>query len=75
MLDIIVVVMDVVYKRIKDLREDHDLTQRELSEMLHISRSTYSAYENGVNAIPIEILIQLAQIYHTSVDYLLEQAE
>lgn len=62
----------MIYRRIKDLREDKDWTQQDLSDMLHISRSSYSAYENGANAFPIEVLIKLAYIHNTSVDYLLD---
>ena len=57
--------------RIKDLREDADLTQRELAEYLHIKQNTYSQYENGQRQLPIEVLIALAKYYHTSTDYLL----
>ncbi len=59
-------------QRIKDLREDRDLTQQNLADMLHISRSAYSAYENGANAYPLSILSRLAIFYGTSVDYLIE---
>ncbi len=65
----------MVYKRIKNLREDNDLTQQKIADILHISRSAYSAYENGANAFPIEVLIKLSHIYKTSVDYLLEQTD
>jgi len=58
-------------ERIRGLREDRDWTQQELADMLHINRRTYSAYENGVNALPLDILIAIARIYHTSTDYLL----
>lgn len=58
-------------ERIRTLREDRDWTQQELADMLHINRRTYSAYENGVNALPLDILIAIAHIYHTSTDYLL----
>ncbi|WP_298019990.1 helix-turn-helix domain-containing protein [uncultured Dysosmobacter sp.] len=58
-------------ERIRALREDRDWTQQELADMLHINRRTYSAYENGVNALPLDILIAIAHIYHTSTDYLL----
>ena len=58
-------------KRIRDLREDNDLTQTELGKILHISQRTYSHYENGTREIPIELLIKLAHYYNTSVDYLL----
>ena len=57
--------------RIKDLREDHDLTQQQIADHLHIKQNTYSQYENGHRQIPIEILIKLARYYDTSVDYIL----
>ena len=57
--------------RIKDLREDNDLPQRELAEYLHIKQNTYSQYENGQRQLPIEILIALAKYYNTSTDYIL----
>lgn len=57
--------------RIKDLREDRDLTQREIAEFLHIKQNTYSQYENGQRQIPIECLILLAKYYNTSTDYIL----
>jgi len=57
--------------RIKDLREDMDLTQKELAEYLHIKQNTYSQYENGQRQIPINCLIALARFYNTSVDYIL----
>lgn len=58
--------------RIRDLREDADLTQCELAKRLHIRQSTYSQYESGARQIPISVLITLAEFYHTSTDYLLE---
>ncbi len=57
--------------RIKDLREDADLTQQEIAQYLHIKQNTYSQYENGHRQLPIEVLIALAKYYHTSTDYLL----
>ena len=57
--------------RIKDLREDADITQKEIAEYLHIKQNTYSQYENGHRQIPIEVLIALAKYYDTSTDYLL----
>lgn len=57
--------------RIKDLREDHDLTQKEIAEYLHIKQNTYSQYENGQRQLPIDALIALAKYYHTSTDYIL----
>lgn len=58
-------------ERIKNLREDHDLTQKDLSKKLKISQRAYSYYETGKRSIPIEIISDLADIYDTSVDYLL----
>lgn len=61
--------------RLRDLREDHDLTQTELANYLHLRQSTYSQYENEQRQIPLETLIALARYYHTSVDYILELTE
>lgn len=58
--------------RLRDLREDHDLTQKALADYLHIRQNTYSQYETGQRQIPIECLINLALFYQTSVDYILE---
>ena len=58
--------------RIRDLREDRDLTQKEIAEYLHIKQNTYSQYENGQRQVPIDVLIALAKYYHTSTDYILE---
>lgn len=60
-----------MYKRIKDLREDKDLTQTQLAAMLGMSQTGYSKYETGENDIPTSILIKLANFYGTSVDYIL----
>ena len=57
--------------RIKDLREDNDITQKELAEYLHIKQNTYSQYENGQRQLPIDALIALAKFYKTSTDYIL----
>ncbi len=73
--NIINLVIELIYRRIKDLRQDNDWTQQNMADMLHISRSAYSAYENGANAVPIEVLIRLSQIFGTSIDYLLEQTD
>ena len=59
--------------RIRDLREDKDMTQTQIASLLHISQRTYSRYENDERAIPIEILSQLADIHNTSVDYLINR--
>ena len=61
--------------RIKDLREDNDLTQRQLADFLHIKQNTYSQYENGQRQLPIEALIALAKYYNTSTDYILGLTE
>lgn len=58
--------------RIKDLREDFDLTQREIADYLHIRQNTYSQYENGQRQLPLGMLIQLARYYKVSTDYILE---
>ena len=60
-----------LFHRIRDLREDHDLTQEYIANNLCIKQATYSRYESGAINIPVDILIQLAQFYQTSVDYLL----
>lgn len=57
--------------RLRDLREDRDITQTVLAEMLHLRQNTYSQYENGQRQVPLDILIRLAAYYQTSVDYIL----
>ena len=57
--------------RLKDLREDRDITQRELAEHLHIKQNTYSQYENGQRQLPIDVLIKLDLYYKVSTDYIL----
>ena len=58
--------------RLKDLREDRDITQRELAELLHIRQNTYSQYETGQRQLPVDTLIKLALFFNTSMDYILE---
>lgn len=58
------------FQRIQDLRVDSDLSQKQISEVLHISQRSYSHYETGSRGIPIEMLIRLADYYNTSIDYL-----
>ena len=60
-----------MYPRIRDLREDRDLKQREVAEYLNCSQQVYSNYELGQRDIPTEVLIKLAKLHHTSVDYIL----
>ncbi len=64
-------VVIIMYKRIRDLREDKDLSQKQLSEILNVSQATYSRYESGYLDIPSEALIKLAKFYKTSADYIL----
>lgn len=59
-----------MYPRIRDMREDHDLTQTQLAKLLDMSQTGYSKYETGENDIPVDILSKLADLYHTSMDYL-----
>lgn len=61
-----------MYKRIRDLREDRDLLQKDIAAYLQCTQVCYSNYETGKRDIPTEVLKALALYYHTSVDYLLE---
>lgn len=61
--------------RLRNLREDNDLTQKDLSKMLNISQVAYSYYELNKRSVPVEVLIKLANFYQTSVDYLLYQTD
>ena len=61
--------------KIRDLREDHDLTQKALADLLHIHQTTYSDYELGNLNIPVSVLCKLADFYDTSIDYLLGRTE
>ena len=65
----------MIYRRIRDLREDADMTQTEIAEILNISQRTYSRYENDERAIPVEILSQLADFHKTSIDYLIGRTD
>ncbi|MBP5288968.1 MAG: helix-turn-helix transcriptional regulator [Clostridia bacterium] len=60
-----------MYQRIRDLREDKDLTQKQLAQALHCSQQAYSNYELGQRDIPTEVLIRLARFYKVSTDYIL----
>ncbi len=60
-----------MYRRLRDLHEDADLTQTQVAKYLGMSQTGYSKYETGENDIPTQVLIALAKFYHTSVDYLL----
>ena len=64
-----------MYPRIRDLREDRDLTQKQVAQMLGMSQTGYSKYETGENDIPTIILMKLADFYQTSTDYLLGRTD
>ena len=61
----------MLYKRIRDLREDKDLTQKDLAKILNCSQQVYSNYELGQRDIPTDILIKLSEFYKVSTDYIL----
>lgn len=64
-----------MYRRIRELREDHDLTQKQMGEILSCSQRVYSNYERGDIDIPTQVLIKLADYHHVSVDYLLNRTD
>ncbi|MDO4270132.1 MAG: helix-turn-helix transcriptional regulator [Eubacteriales bacterium] len=64
-----------MYSRLRDLRNDKDWLQKDVAAMLGMSQTGYSKYETGENDIPTSILIRLAEIYHTSTDYLLGRTD
>ena len=68
---LLVIIMAIKYDRIRNLREDADLTQAELGEQINVPQRTYAYYENGERMIPPQVLIALAKFHHVSVDYLL----
>ena len=59
------------FQRLRDLREDMDMTQKQISEILGIQQTVYSRYERGFQTIPVEHLVRLADFYDTSTDYIL----
>ena len=62
-------------RRLKDLREDNDLSQEKVAKLLKITRPQYSLYETGKRDIPVDLLKILAEFYNTSIDYLLDQTD
>ncbi|MBQ7377764.1 MAG: helix-turn-helix transcriptional regulator [Clostridia bacterium] len=64
-----------VYRRIRDLREDHDLTQKKVAEHLHMQTTVYQRYERGEREIPFWLAIKLADLYGVTLDYLAERNE
>lgn len=63
------------FRRIRDLREDHDKTQQEVADYLNMHRSVYRRYEKGTREIPVWAVVKLADYYHTSTDYLLGRTD
>lgn len=64
-----------MYPRLRDLREDMDWSQKQLAEQLMMSQTGYSKYETGENDVPTHVLLRLADLYGTSVDYLLGRTD
>ena len=64
--------MDNYYRRLRDLREDNDMTQQQVADYLGMKQSQYCRYERGLRDIPTDVLIRLALLYKTSSDYILE---
>ena len=63
------------FRRLRDLREDADLTQEDIARQLGIQQTVYSRYERGFQTIPLEHLLRLAEIYRVSLDYLTDRTE
>jgi len=63
------------YKRLRELREDHDFSQRALAKILGLTQPQYCRYEQGYRDLPTDILIHLADLYQTSTDYILERTD
>ena len=63
------------YRRLRDLREDHDLKQKEVAQLLDIDQRVYSNYETGKQTLPVRYLVQLADYYGTSTDYILGRTD
>lgn len=62
-----------LYRRVRDLREDHDLTQRDIANMLNMQLTVYQRYERGERELPLWAAIRLADYYHVTLDYLVER--
>ena len=73
--EMVFIIRDIMYQRIRDLREDRDLTQTQIARMLGMSQTGYSKYETGENDIPTAVLIKLADFYQTTTDYLLGRTD
>lgn len=68
-------VMKMIYKNLRSLREDNDIRQKQIAEILNVSQNTYSQYENGVISLTAEVLIKLSDFYNVSIDYLLDRTD
>lgn len=64
--------MPNLYKRLRNLREDHDLTQKDVAEHLKCSRTAYEGYERGYRNLPVEHLMKLSELYSVSMEYIVE---
>ena len=58
------------YGRIRDIRNDRGLTQKQIAKILHVSQNTYSQYEIGTSRFPLDVVVKLAEFYDVSMDYL-----
>ena len=67
--------MNSYYPRLRDLREDRDMTQQAVADLLGMKQSQYNRYERGIRDLPTDILIHLARFYNTSTDYILGLTE
>ena len=65
----------MMYPRLRELREDHDLNQTQVAKILNMSQRGYSNYETGVNDLPTHVLIELSRFYNVSIDYLLGESD
>ena len=65
----------MVFQHLRDLREDNNLTQTQVAEILHIKQTTYSGYERGFREPSLDMLCQIADFFHTSTDYLLGRTD
>ena len=63
----------MIFRHIRDAREDRDLRQKDIAAVLNVSQNTYSQYETGVISLTAEVLLKLAEYYQVSVDYLLDR--
>ena len=66
-------VITMYFRRLKELREDHDYTQKYVASILHISQNNYSDIERGITNISIDFLITLANLYDVSIDFIVER--